>query len=264
MFLLMLAFILTMNVTAQSKDEYPANYARAPRFHALLCYDPHAETAHVDFDKQALQFFHKLSYGEGWTYRVVTSMQGMTLDSLKHYNIIVWLNFSCGRQEREAFQQYMEQGGGWIGFHASAYNDGNTKWPWFNQFLGCGAFYCNNWPPQPALVECDTQQHPVTKNLPSSYVNPPSEFYQWNPSPRLNENVEVLLSLSQKNYPFGLKDVVKSGDFPVVWTNRQFRMVYLNMGHGDESFIDATQQLLFVNAFRWVVSRDPQGDPFQK
>ena len=41
-------------------------------------------------------------------------------------------------------------------------------------------------------------------------------------------------------------------------------MVYLNLGHGDEGFIDATQQLLFVNAFRWVVSRDPQGDPFKK
>ena len=42
------------------------------------------------------------------------------------------------------------------------------------------------------------------------------------------------------------------GDFPIVWTNRRYRMVYLNMGHGDEAFIDATQNLLFTNAFRWV------------
>lgn len=40
-------------------------------------------------------------------------------------------------------------------------------------------------------------------------------------------------------------------------------MIYLNMGHGDEEFIDATQNLLFVNAFRWVVSTDKQGDPFK-
>ena len=32
------------------------------------------------------------------------------------------------------------------------------------------------------------------------------------------------------------------------------RMVYINMGHGDECFSDATQNLLFVNAFRFVVS----------
>ena len=96
------------------------------------------------------------------------------------------------------------------------------------------------------------------------FVAPPSEFYQWQPSPRKNSDVEVLVSISPKMYPFGLKDVVKFGDFPIVWTNKNYRMIYLNMGHGDEGFIDATQQLLFVNAFRLVVSRDPKGDPFKK
>ena len=98
----------------------------------------------------------------------------------------------------------------------------------------------------------------------ASFVAPASEFYQWQPSPRLDPDVQVLLSISQKMYPFGLKDVVKFGDFPIVWTNTRYRMVYLNMGHGDEGFSDATQNLLFVNAFRWVVSRDPKGNPFKK
>ena len=98
----------------------------------------------------------------------------------------------------------------------------------------------------------------------ASFVASASEFYQWQPSPRLDPDVQVLLSISQKMYPFGLKDVVKFGDFPIVWTNTRYRMVYLNMGHGDEGFSDATQNLLFVNAFRWVVSRDPKGDPFKK
>ena len=48
----------------------------------------------------------------------------------------------------------------------------------------------------------------------------------------------------------------------VVWTNRAYRMIYLNMGHGDECFSDATQNLLFVNALRWVVSQRKEGDPF--
>jgi type 1 glutamine amidotransferase len=56
---------------------------------------------------------------------------------------------------------------------------------------------------------------------------------------------------------------VKFGDFPVVWTHRKYRMIYLNMGHGDREFTDATQNLLFVNAFRWVVSTSKEGDPFQ-
>lgn len=250
---------------AQAHDGYAANYARAPRFRALLHYEPSAEEAHVQFDKQAIDFFHKLTYGEGWLMDVTTSLADYPYEKLKDYSIIVSLNAAPGgKAQREAFEKYMENGGGWMGFHASAYNDRNTHWPWFNKFLGCGMFYCNNWPPQPALVECDTQEHPVTSSLPPSFVAPASEFYQWQPSPRLNPDVEVLISISPRMYPFGLKDVVKFGDFPIVWTNTKYRMVYLNMGHGDEGFIDATQNLLFVNAFRWVVSQDPSGDPFKK
>ena len=249
----------------ESPTGYAANYAREPRFRALLHYEPAAEEAHVQFDKQAINFFHKLTYGEGWLLDVTTSLADYPYEKLKDYSIIISLNAAPGgKQQREDFQKYMENGGGWIGFHASAYNDKNTKWPWFNEFLGCGMFYCNNWPPQPALVECDTQEHPVTVSLPQTFVVPASEFYQWQPSPRKNPDVEVLLSISSKMYPFGLKDVVKWGDFPVVWTNKKYRMVYLNMGHGDEGFIDATQNLLFVNAFRWVVSRAPNGNPFEK
>lgn len=251
-------------LSAQTPSGYPANYAREPRFNALFCYDPNAEWAHVEFDKEALGLFHRLSYGEGYTYRVATSMQGMTIDSLRAYDVIVWLNYSPRPDEREAFEQYMEQGGGWMGFHASAYNDSKTHWPWLNGFLGCGPFLCNNWPPQPVLVECDTQEHPVTRSLPREYVAPASEFYQWDPSPRLDPDVEVLQTLSPRNYPLGIKDVVMWGDFPVVWTNHRYRMVYLNTGHGKESLADATQTLLIVNAFRWVVSQSPGGDPFMK
>ena len=81
---------------------------------------------------------------------------------------------------------------------------------------------------------------------------PASEFYQFSPSPRANADIEVLVSISPRMYPFGIKDIINYGDFPIVWTNRRYRMVYLNMGHGDEAFIDATQNLLFTNAFRWV------------
>ena len=62
---------------------------------------------------------------------------------------------------------------------------------------------------------------------------PASEFYQWTPEPRSNPDIKVLMSLSPKNYPIGLKDIVYGGDWPVVWTNTKYRMIYLNMGHGD-------------------------------
>ena len=263
--LILLFTACTLLTYAQVPEGYPANYAKAPRFKALIYYTQHAEEAHVQFAEQATTFFKKLNYGDGFVLDITTDFSKYPYEKLKEYNVIIMLNTSPNtKAERDAFEQYMENGGGWVGFHAAAYNNKNTHWPWFVKFLGGGVFYCNNWPPQPVLVEVDNEEHPVTKNLPASFVAPASEWYQWTPSPRQNKDVEVLLSLSPKNYPLGIKDVVNFGDFPIVWSNKNYRMIYLNMGHGDEEFIDGTQNLLLVNAFRWVVSKDKSGNPFLK
>ena len=115
----------------------------------------------------ATDFFKKLNYGDGFILDITTDFSDYTYDKLKDYQVVVMLNASPNTpQSRRAFEEYMENGGGWMGFHAAAYNDKNTRWPWFVRFLGGGVFLCNNWPPQPVLVEADTQAHPVTQNLP--------------------------------------------------------------------------------------------------
>lgn len=139
----------------------------------------------------------------------------------------------------------MTQGGGWIGFHVAAYNDRDTNWPWFVEFLGGGGvFYGNNWPPLPALLTVDDKRHPIAKRIPEHFLSPANEWYIWKPSPRLNKDVKVLLALSPSKYPLGLKDVVTSGDLPVVWTNTRYRMLYMNMGHGDRISL-ATCRIVF-------------------
>ncbi|MCH5222822.1 MAG: ThuA domain-containing protein [Muribaculaceae bacterium] len=263
LFFIITSIIVTEGSLFAQTADYPANYAKQPRFKALLYYSENVEEAHKEFAKDAIDFFTRLTDGDGYILEITTSLRNYDYDSLKDFNTIIAVNISpSDPEERLLFEKYMENGGGWIGFHAAAYNDINTGWPWFNEFLGCGHFYCNNWPPQPALVETDTSDSPVTKNLPSSFVAPATEWYQWQPSPRENPNVEVLLSLSDKNYPLGLKDVVFYGDFPIVWRNSNYRMIYLNYGHGDKCFSDATQNLLTINAFRYVVSLSPAGNPF--
>ena len=239
-----------------ASDVRPASYAgQTPRFKALFFYSDDVEEAHRQFAHQAIEFFHKLTYGEGWILDVDTTLSGK--GDLSQYDVVIMPNVVPGtNEERKCFEHYMEQGGGWMGFHAAGYNDLHTEWDWFRNFLGGVRFLCNTWPPQPALIQVDKRDHDVTKNLPAEFVGPSSEFYQWQPDPRSNPDIEVLLSLSPKNFPMGLKDIVFGGDFPVVWTNTRYRMIYLNMGHGDETFTDATQNLLFVNALRWVVKLD--------
>lgn len=242
----------------------PASYAgNTPRFKALLYYSDAVEQAHRQFTHQAIRFFDKLTVGDGWVLQTDTTLLGK--GDLSQYDVIIMTDVPPSSPEEKAcFERYMEGGGGWLGFHASGYNDLSSNWDWFRDFLGGGRFLCNTWPPQPALIEVETHQHDITRNLPGEFVSPSSEFYQWTPDPRQNPDIVVLASLSPKNFPMGLKDIVYGGDFPVVWTNTRYRMVYLNMGHGDECFTDATQNLLFVNALRWVVSQSPSGNPFER
>lgn len=73
-----------ISVAEDIPENYPANYAKAPRFNALVYYSDKAEEAHVQFAEQSLHFIHKLSYGEGFTYRIVTSLASEK-DSLENY-----------------------------------------------------------------------------------------------------------------------------------------------------------------------------------
>lgn len=252
----LLFIILLLNCSVQQ--------AQFPRFKALAFFSEEVESAHVEFAHDAIRFFRGLTIGDGFVFDTTSRMDDLFLRNLEDYSVVVMLNdFPRTEKQRDAFEEYMEQGGGWLGFHVAAYNDRSTNWPWFLEFLGGGVFWRNNWPPMPAKLEVENRDHAVTRALPSSFIAPVNEWYQWKPSPGLNPDIEVLVSLSGDNYPFGLKDILPVGDCPVVWTNRNYRMLYLNMGHGDRIFNDATQNQLIISGFRWVVATDRDGDVFK-
>jgi len=240
-------------------------FSQFPRFKVLAFYSGHVEKDHIVFAKEAISFFKDLTAGSGFVFDTTSNMDDLNDIVLKDYSVVMMLNdFPHSDAQREAFRRYMENGGGWFGFHVAAYNDRTTKWPWLLDFLGGGVFYRNNWPPMPAKLVVDDRSHPVTKGMPETFISPINEWYQWKPSPRERKNVKVLVSLSRDNYPFGLKDIVPDGDFPVVWSNTDYRMIYMNMGHGRHIFEDATQNKLIVAGLRWVVETDKKGNVFDK
>ena len=170
---------------------------------------------------------------------------------------MIWLNDEPDTAEqRAAFEKYMEGGGGWLGFHVSAFNAKGGKWTWFREFLGGGAFLMNSWPPLPATLTVDDRDYPVTKRMPATFESPSNEWYSWDPSPRLNKDVKVLVTLAPTNFPLGFKDILSGGDIPVVWTNTKYRMVYLNMGHGDKILTSPTQNNLFEDSLLWLLSKN--------
>lgn len=221
----------------------------------LALYSTNVESDHVEFARQAIQFFSDLARQQKIQFESSTNWDDLTSGRLKQYKVILWLNdFPHTPAQRHGFEAYMQSGGGWLGFHVGAYNDKDTDWSWFVNFLGGAVFYSNNWPPLPATLDVDKTADPVVRNLPHRFVSPPNEWYIWKPSPRLNPEVKVLVTLDPSNYPLGFKDVLLSGDLPVVWTNTRYNMLYLNMGHGDKIFTSPIQNVLLRNAFLSVLS----------
>ena len=228
-------------------------FAQQTRFKVLAFYSESTEPDHVQFARDAMTFLDACAAREHFTIDATTNWEDLNDERLKSYQLVIWLNESPAKAgPRSAFERYMQRGGAWLGFHAAAYNDKGTNWPWFVDFLGGAVFYINSWPPLPARLSLDDQGHPVTAGIPQYFESPANEWYIWKPDPRLNQDIRVLATLSPSNYPIGFKDVLTSGDLPVVWSNTKYKMLYMNMGHGDKIFTSPTQNQLIDNAVNWL------------
>lgn len=238
-----------------------AALAQQPRFRVLAFYSTSVEPDHVLFAEGALKFFSEAAQKNNFTFDSTTHWDEMNDSNLGKYQVVVWLNDEPSRAEQKrAFQKYIENGGAWLGFHVAAYNDRDSNWPWFVDFLGGGIFHINSWPPLPAKLTVDDRSHPVTRHIPESFISPDNEWYIWKPSPRLNKDVRVLVTLDPSNYPIGFKDVLTSGDLPVVWTNTKYKMLYMNMGHGDKIFTNPIQNKLIEDAALWLGTISTQAE----
>ena len=252
--------LLSMSITFAAS----ALLGQQSRFRVLAFYSDTTEPDHVQFAKDAVKFLSERAVNEHFTFDATSKWEDLNDERLKGYQLVIWLNESPSKAEqRSAFERYIEQGGTWLGFHAAAYNDKDTNWPWFVDFLGGAVFYINSWPPLPARINIDDQAHVVTTGIPHDFESPANEWYIWKPNPRLNTNVRILATLDPSNYPMGFKDVLTSGDLPVVWTNTKYRMLYMNMGHGDKIFTSPTQNRLIDNAVIWLGMGAAQRTPVE-
>jgi uncharacterized protein len=228
-------------------------YGQGPSFHVLAFYTSTVENDHVDFANNIIPFYRQLALRDNFSFDTTTNWSNLNDEVLKKYEVVVWINeFAQNEPQRRSFENFINRGGAWLGFHVSAYNDKYTKWPWFVEFLGGAVFYNNNWPPLPAKLIVDDNRHPVTKGMPRTYISPINEWYTWRPSARLNKDVKVLVSLDPSNYPLGKKNLITEGDCPVVWTNTKYNMLYMNMGHGDKVVTDSLQNEMFARAILWL------------
>jgi hypothetical protein len=232
-YFLILFFSSTFNATAQT-----------PRFKVIAFYNGTWDAAHISFVKEANQWFPGIAAQYNFSYEATNNWNNLNANFLSDYQVVLFLDDApTGAAQRAAFQQYIENGGGFMGFHVCAFTTDAASWSWYhNTFLGSGNFRTNTWGPTTATLRCEDRTHPSTLRLPATFTSAVSEWYGWNNDLRNNSNIRILCSIDPVSFPLGTDPNQSwySGYYPIVWTNRNYKMLYANFGHNDMNYSNNT------------------------
>lgn len=248
--------------------------AKKPKFNVIGFYTAKNDEAHISFVHEANKWFSAMASKHHFIYDSTNNWDNLNADFLSKYQVIIFLDTRPDTaNQRQAFQQFIEKGGGWLGFHFSAFaltpSDFPQNWAWYhNTFIGAGQYVSNTWRPTSAVLRVEDPKHPVTKHLPSTFKSSPNEWYRWENDLQKNPAIKILLSIDSSSFPLGTgpkpHEIWHSGYYPVVWTNKNYNMVYFNMGHNDIDYENKTnktlsntfgkpvQDQLILQALRWV------------
>ncbi len=259
--LLLLASVPAAQAKVQQEQKVQAT------FNVLAFYNGNWDAAHIDFVKEANQRFPQFAAQNGFTYTSTTDWNRLNNITASQYQVVMFLDGApTGASQRTGFQRYMENGGGWFGFHVSAYNDAQTAaWPWYYQtFLGTGRFQTNTWGPTAVNLRTENRTHPALVNTGATFRSSVSEWYGWQNDLRNNANIQILAAIDPGSYPVGTdpNQTWYSGYHPIVWSNKNFKMVYANFGHNamnyetntrlSSTFDSAAQNTFVMDSLKWM------------
>ncbi|MCF2517321.1 ThuA domain-containing protein [Dyadobacter sp. CY351] len=232
------------------------------------------DKAHISFVGEANRRFPEMARENHFTYDTTSNWNNLNASFLADYQVVLFLDTRPETPEqRQAFQKYMEKGGGWLGFHFSAFaltpSAYPQNWDWYhNEFLGSGQYKSNTWRPTSAILKVEDAKSPVTNRLPGTFKASPNEWYRWEKELKANPDIQILLSIDLASFPLGTgpkqHEIWHSGYYPVVWTNKKYKMVYMNMGHNDIDYENKTnkelsftfdnpiQNQLILNSILWL------------
>ncbi len=231
----------------------PADRVKAGR-PAILVFDRiigFKDTPSVDAATAALR---AMASRKGWQAVFTDNPGAITPAYLKQFGAVVWNNVSgdvLTMRQRKALKDYVEGGGGFVGFHGAA-GDPNNIWDWYSDVLVSARFAGHPMDPQfqTATIRVEDPKSPLAKGLGSGWA-PNEEWYSFTANPR-DKGVRVLLTLDEASYRPG---TLAMGDHPIAWSRcvGNGRSFYSAIGHRPENYADAKNVTLLENAIAWAL-----------
>ncbi|MEP6674916.1 MAG: ThuA domain-containing protein [Ferruginibacter sp.] len=243
--IIVLSLVFSVTVSAQKTKT---------GFNVIAFYTAKNDQAHISYVHEANKWFAAMGELHHFHFDSTNQWSNMNDSFLSHYQVVLFLDTRPeDSTQRVAFKKYMEHGGAWMGFHFAAFaltgSDYPQNWDWYhNQFLGSGNYVSNTWRPTAAVLRVENKNHPAVKKLPDTFRSAPNEWYRWENDLRKNSDIQVLLSIDSSSFPLGtgpkLYEIWHEGYYPVAWTNKKYRMIYINMGHNDIDYEHKTNKTL--------------------
>lgn len=247
--------------------------AGSSKFHVIAFYTAKNDLAHISFVHEANKWLDSVAVKNNFTYDSTDNWNNLNTIFLSKYQVVLFLDTRPdSTDQREAFKKYIDQGGAWMGFHFAGFaltpSSYSQNWDWYhNDFLGTGEYKGNTWRPVSAILGVEGR-HPITKKFPKAFTSAPNEWYSWENDLRKNRSIKILLSIDAASFPLGTgpkpHEIWHSGYYPVAWTNKNYKMIYLNMGHNDMDYENKTNRQLsstfsskmqnrfIINALLWL------------
>ena len=266
--LLCLVCLCFMQVASAQKNN------NNPKFKVIAFYTGKEDQAHISFMHEANKWFPEMAKKYNFTYDSTNNWGNLNTTFLANYKVVIFLDTRPEDSlQRVAFEKYMKGGGAWMGFHFSAFALNNSavpqNWDWYhNDFLGSGQYGSNTWRPTSAVLKVEAKDHPAMKGLGVTFKASPNEWYLWEKDLTKNPDIHILASIDPVSFPLGTgpkqSEIWHSGYYPVVWANKNYKMVYFNMGHNDidyegktnkdlsHTFGNPAEDQLILNTLLWL------------
>lgn len=192
-----------------------------------------AKTAgyHHESISVGLPAIQKLGAENKFLVDTTTNAEVFNAANLKQYAAIVFLSTTgdlLNEEQQVAFEQYIKNGGGFVGVHAAA--DAEYGWPWYGKLVG--AYFISHPKQQTAMLKITDPKSIATKHLPDTWTRK-DEWYNYKD---IQPDLHVLINLDETSYTGG----INGASHPIAWYHNfeGGRSFYTGLGHVDGSYTD--------------------------
>ncbi|WP_170287339.1 ThuA domain-containing protein [Halioglobus maricola] len=245
------------------RADYETQAPEVPAFTrpAILVHSKTNGFIHKEAIPAGKAMLQRIADENGWELYFTDNAAIHNTQDLNKFQAVVWNNVSgdvLTTEQRAALKTWIENGGGWVGLHASG-GDPSYQWQWYVDELIGAQFVGHTMAPQfqDAHVLVAESMPGITAHLETPWVVPAEEWYAFASNPR-DKGYEILLTLDESSYitkgeTFFGQDRME-GEHPITWRHLQGegRVFYTAIGHQAATYSIPGFQRMVSGALSWV------------